>query len=133
MTEAMDRLGDLPSRLMGWVGKARRDGQDPIYLDLETVDRIIAALAASEARQAEQAARLQIGDKVRVVGKYETDWRGIDTWIAGIQVSNDGDGLSVTLAEQWPVPARSDPKYRGLTDGFRLEELVRTTLEDQHG
>jgi hypothetical protein len=37
-------LGDLPSRLMGWAGKARNQGRDRIELDLVTVDRLLAAL-----------------------------------------------------------------------------------------
>ena len=80
MTEAMDRLGDLPSRLMGWAGKARRDGHDTIYLDLETVDRIVAALAASEARQAEQAATIaRLEAVVKSVSENDCscdDWQG---------------------------------------------------------
>jgi len=41
---AKTAVGDLPSRLMGWAGKARESGRDAIELDLRTVDRIIAAL-----------------------------------------------------------------------------------------
>ena len=37
-------LGDLPSRLMGWAAKARARGRDRIEIDVETVDKIIAAL-----------------------------------------------------------------------------------------
>ncbi len=38
-------IGDLPSRLMGWAGKARAHGRDVIELDVSTVDRIVAHLA----------------------------------------------------------------------------------------
>lgn len=40
-------VGDLPSRLMGWAGKARRSGRDTITLNLETVSRIIAGLTSA--------------------------------------------------------------------------------------
>jgi len=46
--EANANLGDLPSRLIGWAGKARIQGRDRIELDLATVDRIIAALRSKE-------------------------------------------------------------------------------------
>lgn len=39
-------LGDLPSRMMGWAGKARLNGQDCISLDLATVDRLLRYIAA---------------------------------------------------------------------------------------
>lgn len=38
-------IGDLPSRLMGWAGKARAQGRDVVELDVATVDRIVDALA----------------------------------------------------------------------------------------
>ena len=40
-------VGDLPSRLMGWAGKARSSGRDTITLNLETVSRIIAGLTSA--------------------------------------------------------------------------------------
>lgn len=42
-------LGDLPSRLMGWAMKARIQRRDRIELDLEAVDRILAALTTPPA------------------------------------------------------------------------------------
>ena len=55
-------LGDLPSRIMGWVGKARARGLTTIYLDFETVNRLLSAArgaAASEARIAALEAALR--------------------------------------------------------------------------
>src|SRR3546814_14173804 len=40
-------LGDLPSRLSGWAGKARERGRDRIELTLVTVDRLLAYIRAS--------------------------------------------------------------------------------------
>lgn len=66
---------------------------------------------------------LSIGDKVEVIGQYEADFRGQDWWVAGIRVHDSGEGLDITLAEQWPIPNRHWREYRGQTDGFRPEEL----------
>lgn len=41
-------LGDLPSRLMGWSMKAKRNGSDRIWLDVETVDRLLAFIHAHQ-------------------------------------------------------------------------------------
>jgi len=34
-------LGDLPSRIQGWIGKARKQGRDRIELDFETVELLV--------------------------------------------------------------------------------------------
>eukprot|EP00300_Choanocystis_sp_HF-7_P034502 c47291_g1_i1.p1 GENE.c47291_g1_i1~~c47291_g1_i1.p1 ORF type:complete len:108 (-),score=13.34 c47291_g1_i1:463-786(-) len=68
---------------------------------------------------------LQIGDKVEVVGEHEADWRDHDAWVAGIRVHDSGEGLDITIAEQWPIPNRHWRDYRGQTDGFRPEQLRR--------
>jgi len=49
---AMVELGDLPSRMMGWAGKARARGIDRIELDLRTVDKLLAFIALRAARDA---------------------------------------------------------------------------------
>ena len=53
--EQAGELGDLPSRLIGWSGKARSQGRDRIELNLETVDRILAALRAPREVEKENA------------------------------------------------------------------------------
>ncbi len=67
-----------------------------------------------------QECPVAIGDRVEVIGDYAGDWRGMDLWVAGIRVHDSGDGLDVTVAEQWPVPNRHFRDYRGQTDGFRM-------------
>lgn len=56
----------------------------------------------------------KIGEKVRVVGQFEADWRGIDLWVAGLQAEPFHEGLNVTVSEAWPLSA----SRAGLTDGF---------------
>lgn len=49
MTDANEKLlplGDLPSRLMGWIGKARSQGRDRIEISLETASLVLSALSA---------------------------------------------------------------------------------------
>lgn len=65
----------------------------------------------------------QIGEKVEVVGEYAVDWRGMDLWVAGVRVNDKGDGLDITISEQWPIPNRNYREYRGQTDGFSVEDL----------
>ncbi|KQM88674.1 hypothetical protein ASE67_02725 [Sphingomonas sp. Leaf23] len=40
------KLGDLPSRIQGWIGKARARGGDRIELDFATVELLVAAALA---------------------------------------------------------------------------------------
>ena len=91
---------------------------------VEYVRADLAAQSPSSDIEAERD-RLRIGDKVEVIGEYAGDWRGQDLWVAGIRVHDSGEGLDITLAEQWPVPNRHWREYRAQTDGFREHELIR--------
>jgi hypothetical protein len=82
-----------------------------------------------EAENAKLRGELRIGDKVEVVGEYESDWRGRPVWVAGIAVADNGTDLNITISEQWPVLPRFSYGYLGLTDGFTPEQLRRA----QHG
>lgn len=62
----------------------------------------------------------RIGERVEVRDDYPDapSWQRVPLWVAGVHVAESGDGLDVTVAEQWPVPYRHARDYMGLTDGF---------------
>ncbi len=64
----------------------------------------------------------QIGERVEVTDETPgaEDWRGVSIWVAGVHVHHSGDGLNVTVSEEWPIPARTTGRYLGLADDFRI-------------
>lgn len=67
----------------------------------------------------------RIGDPVQIVGEYEAHWRGVDLWVTGICIADNGTDLNITVGEQWPVPNRHASGYLGMTDDFRPWQLAR--------
>lgn len=64
----------------------------------------------------------RIGERVEVRDDYPDSslWERTPLWVAGIHVAENGDGLNVTVTEQWPVPNRHARDYIGHTDGFYI-------------
>jgi hypothetical protein len=123
---------DLAAEMRSFAMNMRRDDSDARSDDLrfyyEAFDGFadrVDTLATQSPSSDIEAERLRIGDKVEVIGEHAADWRGQDLWVAGIRVHDSGEGLDITLAEQWPVPNRHWRGYRGQTDGFREHELIR--------
>jgi hypothetical protein len=124
-------MSDLIRRLLkqettGW---AYNDSRKPVK-ELRNPDGPEAAdrIAEMEAENARFRNEFRIGDRVTVIGDYETCWRGVDLWITGINA--DHEGVKYTVGEQWPVPNRHMSGYLGMTDGFREEELARAALKE---
>lgn len=123
-----DALVSLLTKAVGDIAAALELAGSAHLIGKWTADYVV-AINAHDIRTAAEAANresLRIGDKVRVIGEHEADWRGIDTWLTGINV--DHEGLNYTIGEQWPVPHRHMTGYLGMTDGFREGELARAAL-----
>ena len=97
----------------------------------DAITTLRAEIASRDAALVKAREALQIGDKVRVIGEYEADWQGIDTWLVGINM--DSEGLNYTIGEHWPVPPRFSIGYSGPTDGFREGDLVRALATQGDG
>jgi len=83
----------------------------------------------------------QIGQRVRVTdaSEFAGDWARTNLWVSGVSVHGSGDGLDVTVAEEWPVYPRGR-HHNGQTDGWRVGAMsCRDQLEPlatdphQHG
>lgn len=61
-----------------------------------------------------------IGERVEVTDDTPDarDWGALPLWVAGVRAHDSGDGLDVTVSEQWPIPSRVSGRYIGQTDGF---------------
>nr|WP_167334712.1 Lar family restriction alleviation protein [Sphingomonas parapaucimobilis] len=99
-----------------------------IASDIGTIQRIakeaLSTLSADAIRQGEGSKDWvpQIGERVAIspACPYLSDWSNTALWCCGVRVHDSGDGLDITVTEQWPMPSRHSRGYLGPTDGFRL-------------
>ncbi|WP_347091705.1 hypothetical protein [Sphingomonas parapaucimobilis] len=86
--------------------------------------RALSTLSADAIRQGEGGKDWvpQIGERVAIsqACPYLSDWHDTALWCCGVRVHDSGDGLDITVTEQWPMPSRHSRGYLGPTDGFRL-------------
>lgn len=107
--------GKAPASVFHWQATHFRD----LAAEME---RALSTLPADAIRQGDKDWVPQIGERVAIspLSPYEADWRHMDLWCCGVRVHDSGDGLDITVTEQWPMPSRHSREYMGPTDGFRL-------------